>query len=122
MFNLIYRHYKSKFYEKLVEEFMGEIPDAVSAPAIDWLADRRVLFEKFLSIQAYHIQKARIQSKKSQDFYDGALCIIRAFMCAISQRVTQRTTIVPTIDTQKETKDSLENISEFLKMGMGKKE
>ena len=114
MFNLIYRHYKSKFYEKLVEEFMGEIPDAVSAPAIDWLADRRVLFEKFLSIQAYHIQKARIQSKKSQDFYDGALVIIRAFLAAVSQRTIQRTTIVPVVDETAKVADEKKGVDDFL--------
>ena len=95
IFKLLYKVYRKRFYDQLVLDFMSEIPDAVSAPAIDWLADRRVLFEKFLSIQAYHIQKARIQSKKSQDFYDGALCIIRAFLAAVSQRTIQRTTVVP---------------------------
>ena len=115
MFNIIYRHYKSRFYDKLVEEVMGDIPDTVKEPALDFLADRRVLFEKFLSIQAYHIQKARIQSKKSPEFYDGALLIIRAFLSAVNKKVAQRTTIIPAVDETAKVADEKKSVDEFLK-------
>lgn len=113
MFKFIYRHYRDKFYDELVQEFLGEIPDSVREPALEFLADRRVLFEKFLSIQAYHIQKARIQSKKSQEFYDGALMIIRAFLAAVNKKSMERTVIAPQVDTKKQTEDELEKIKGF---------
>src|ERR1035437_4490971 len=114
MFKWIYSHYRKQFYDQLVLDFMSEIPDVVSAPAIDWLSDHRVLFEKFLSIQAYHIQRASIQSKKSQDFYDGALVIIRAFLAAVSQRTIQRTTIVPPLDETAKVADEKKGVDDFL--------
>ena len=96
LFDLIYRRYKDKFYDKLVEQFVGQIPDAVSEPVLDFLVDKKVLFEKFLSIQAYHIQKARLQSKKSPEFYDGALMIIRAFLVAVNKKAVQRDIVLNT--------------------------
>ena len=120
IFDWLYSHYKLKFYDRLVLEFMSEIPEAVSAPAIDWLADHRVLFEKFLSIQAYHIQKARIQSKKSPDFYDGALVIIKAFLTAVNQKVVQRTTILPVVDETKKVEEEKKGVDDFIKGFMQK--
>lgn len=115
LFKYIYRKYKSRFYDELVQEFIGQVPDAVSEPALDFLADKRVLFEKFLSIQAYHIQRARIQNNKSQEFYDGALMIIKAFLVAVNKKVIDRTTVIPTVDPTIEVKDSMDKVTEFLK-------
>jgi hypothetical protein len=119
-FNFIYRHYKERFYDKLVEQFIGEVPDTVREPVLDFLADKRVLFEKFLSIQAYHIQKARIQSKKSPEFYDGALVIIKAFLTAVNQKVVQRTTVAPVIDETAKVAEAKEGVDAFLKGFSGK--
>jgi hypothetical protein len=94
---------------------MGEIPSAVTEPVLDFLADKKVLFEKFLSIQAYHIQRARIQNNKSQDFYDGSLMIIKAFLVAVNKKVIDRTTVIPTVDPTIEVKDSMDKVTEFLK-------
>jgi hypothetical protein len=118
LFKYIYRKYKSRFYDELVLEFMGQVPDAISEPVIDFLADKKVLFEKFLSIQAYHIQRARVQSGKSgksADFYDGALMIIKAFLVAVNKKVIDRTTVIPTVDPTIEVKDSMDKVTEFLK-------
>ena len=115
IFDFIYKHYQKQFYDKLVEQFIGEIPDSVREPVLDFLADKRVLFEKFLSIQAYRIQKERIMSKKSPEFYDGCLVIIKAFLVAVNQRVVQRTTVAPAIDTEKQTKEELAGVTDFLK-------
>ena len=113
-FNFIYRIYKDKFYDKLIQEFIGEIPDVVREPVLDFLADRKVLFEKFLSIQAYHIQRARINSKKNTEFYDGALLIIRAFLAAVNKKIQQRTTMNVGVDKQKESQEELQKVSKFL--------
>jgi len=119
MFNLLYKIYKEKFYDKLVEEYIGCVPSDVREPALEFLADRKVLFEKFLSIQAYHIQKARILSKKSSEFYDGALMIIRALLAAVSRKVTERTPVsVSKVDENVETEKQLASINEFLKEGI----
>jgi len=120
IFDWIYRHYKERFYDKLVETFIGEVPEAVREPVLDFLADKRVLFEKFLSIQAYHIQKARIQSKKSPDFYDGALVIIKAFLTAVNQKVVQRTTVLPAVDETKKVEEEKKGVDDFLKGFMNK--
>lgn len=111
----LFNRFQNEFYDFIVEQFIGQVPDAVSEPAMDWLADKKVLFEKFLSIQAYHIQRARIQNNKSQEFYDGALVIIKAFLVAVNKKVVQRTTVIPTIDPTVEVKDSLGKVDEFLK-------
>lgn len=113
--NYIFKHYQGEIYDFIVLQFIGQVPDTVREPVLDFLADKRVLFEKFLSIQAYRIQKERIMSKKSPDFYDGCLVIIKAFLVAVNQRVIKRTTVATTIDTEKQTKDELANVGEFLK-------
>ena len=105
---------KDAIYDFVVEEFIGVVPDSVGSPAIDWLADHKVLFEKFLSIQAYHIQKARIQSKKSQEFYDGALMIIKAFLVAVSKKSASRETIVPKLDVNKQTEEQIASVKSFM--------
>lgn len=117
IFKFFYKRYKSRIYDEIVKEFMGEIPDTVKEPVLEFLADRRVLFEKFLSIQAYHIQRARVQAKKSTDFYDGALMIIRAFLSAVNRKIQDRTVMVPEIDSQAELQDTLKGVGDFLKKG-----
>ena len=119
-FNFIYKRYKSKFYDRLVLEFIGEVPDVVREPVLDFLADKRILFEKFLSIQAYHIQRARIQNNKSQEFYDGALMIIKAFLVAVNKKVIQRTTVAPAIDETAKVAEEKEGVDAFLKGFSGK--
>lgn len=115
IFKFLYNRYRKQFYDQLVLDFMGEIPSAVTEPVLDFLADKKVLFEKFLSIQAYHIQRARIQNNKSQDFYDGSLMIIKAFLVAVNKKVIDRTTVIPTVDPTIEVKDSMDKVTEFLK-------
>ena len=114
-FKIIYKVYKEKFYDEMISEFIGVIPKDDREPVLDFLADRRVLFERFLSIQAYHIQRARIQSKKTAEFYDGALMIIKAFLAAVNRKVVQRTTVVPQVDQKAEMDKSMAFIGDFLK-------
>jgi len=121
MFKLIYKIYKERFYDELIQEFIGCVPVHDREPALEFLAERKVLFERFLSIQAYHIQRARIQSKKSTDFYDGALMIIKAFLIAVNKKVQNTPVLsVPKVDTVSQTKDALDGINDFLKAAIGK--
>lgn len=114
----VFNHYRDDIYDCIVQEFIGSIPADVKEPALEFLKDRRVLFEKFLSIQAYNIQRARIYAKKSQEFYDGCLVIIRAFLAAVSKTKTQiDTVVVPKVDTQNDTKNAFDSIAEFRKIG-----
>jgi len=115
----VFNHYRDDIYDCIVQEFIGSIPADVKEPALEFLKDRRVLFEKFLSIQAYNIQRARIYAKKSQEFYDGCLVIIRAFLAAVSKTKTPIDTIVaPKENTVDQTEKALSSISEFRKIGI----
>jgi hypothetical protein len=115
IFKWFYRKYKNRIYDEIVSEFIGQIPDDIKEPALEFLADRRVLFEKFLSIQAYYIQRARIQSKQKPEFYDGALMIVRAFLAAVNKKVQDRNVVIPVEDKNKETEEQLAGVSSFLK-------
>lgn len=112
--NWIFSKYREEFYDFVVETFIGQVPDIDREPVLDWLADKKVLFERFLSIQAYYIQRARIYSKKSPDFYDGALMIIKAFLVAVNRKVQSRTPVVPGIDKATETQEELKKVSSFV--------
>jgi hypothetical protein len=115
IFDWVYKHYRSRFYDKIAMELICDIPDNIKEPALEWLADRKVLLEKFFLIQAYRIQKSWMYSDRSQDFRDGALMIIKAILAAVSQKVIQRTTVAPAIDTEKQTKEELAGVTDFLK-------
>lgn len=123
MFKIIYKLYREKFYDELIQEFIGCVPVTDREPVLDFLAEKKVLFERFLSIQAYHIQRSRILSKKSTDFYDGALMIIKAFLVAVNKKVQSSPVFsVPKTDPNIETKNALENISQFLKNAIKKED
>ena len=115
IFNLIYRIYKKKFYDKIAMELICDIPDGIKEPALEWLADRKVLLEKFFLIQAYRIQKSWMYSDRNQDFRDGALMIIKAILSAVNQKVIQRTTVVPAVDETKKVEDEKQGVVDFLK-------
>lgn len=115
--NWIFKSHIDDVYDFVVSQFIGDIPADVREPALDFLADRRVLFEKFLTIQAYNMQRQRVMSKKGQDFFDGALVVIRAFLVAVNKKIQARTTIVPEADVQKEVDDELKNVGDFIKAG-----
>ena len=115
MFNFIYKTYRKRFYDKLVLELLQDIPEGIKEPALEWLADRKILLEKFLLLQAYRIQKSWTYSDKSQDFRDGALLVIKAFLTAVNQKVIQRTTIVPVVDETAKVADEKKGVDDFLK-------
>lgn len=69
----------------LIEEYFGYVPDDVKEPAINFLAQNRVVLEKFFSIQAYQMMKRARNDEKNTERYMGVLIHIRSLLSAIQK-------------------------------------
>lgn len=85
MLKWIYKRYKHRFYEFLVEDFYGDIPESVREPSIDFLVKARPALERFWSIQAYNIQRRSISDSKHAELYQGFLLCIRTLLVVVSK-------------------------------------
>lgn len=114
---IAYKLFRNSIHEALVTEFIGCVPTKTREPALEFLADRKGLFESFLEIQAYNMQKRMVMDNKNGAKYEGALLIIRAFLAAVSakSKTIRENTIPKEKINQDNSKTDLSRVDDFLK-------
>lgn len=114
MLRLIYKIYRNKLLDLMVEDFYKDIPKDLMEPSIDFLAKGREKLEKFFLIQSYLIQRRSVSDIKNVQLYQGMLIVIKSLLVAISKGKKEE---YATIETKKEV-NPLDGVSEFLKKGI----
>jgi len=123
---LLYKRFPVKISEVLCEEFLRDIPKEVSEPAITLLAEERVVIEKWLTYQAFLVQRRAMGDFRRADFYLGILTNIKILLKIFERRSrngiqTKDSGEPQTIpDYKKELEDSLKGVEKFKKGGVDK--
>lgn len=115
----LYLNNKEYFYDLLVTDFYGEIPDHVKEPSIEFLQNARPTLERFFSIQAYNIQRRSISDSKNAQIYQGFLLSIRTLLAVISKGKNDIKNEEKVALPDKENFQS--KIEDFVKLGKQKK-
>ncbi len=118
MLKIIYKLFKHRFNELMVEDMFGSIPKDLQEPALDFLANGKEKLEKFFLIQTYTIQRRMARDHKHADVYVGMLIIIKAFIAALSNR---KTTVQKVYDNSLPVEDvrkDLDRTAEFIAEGI----
>lgn len=118
MLKIIYKLYKHRFNELMVEDMFGSIPKDLQEPALDFLANGKEKLEKFFLIQAYTIQRRMARDHKNSDVYVGMLIIIKAFTAILANR---KTTVQKVYDNSLPVEDvrkDLDRTAEFIAEGI----
>lgn len=99
----------------LLEDFLGIIPKKdVDKSALDFLANNSKQFEPWLMQMAYHLQRENIihrQGLRKDDFYNGALFIIRLLYSATIKEIPMN---LPMTEKAEEIKDPQGDVDTFL--------
>lgn len=74
----LYRLYPKYFKDLMVEELLSEVPDNITAPAIEIMAEKRTKLQKWLLWQAYWLQRRNISDMESAHKVFGMLLQIKA--------------------------------------------
>ncbi len=117
MIRWLYKRYKNRFYDLFIEDFYGFIPNEVTEPAIDFLANARAPLERFFSIQAYHMQRRSIGDTKNALLYAGVLLHIKSLLAIVSRGkvIKDTTNIIP-----EAVADPLKGVGKFIEEGKKK--
>lgn len=118
MLKFLYNRYKERFYDFLIEDFYGIIPEEVREPSIDFLQKARPSLERFWSIQAYNIQRRSISDPKNAQLYQGFLLNIRTLLAIVSKGNVGERENIKTEKTNKD--DPFQNIKDFVKLNKTK--
>lgn len=115
----LYRRYPIKYSEIICEEFLSDVPKEVSEPAITLLAEQKETIEKWLSYQAYLIQRRSIGDIKQSNFFLGMLTNIKILLKIFDKKSKERSYKkdfgeVKTVEQYKKELDShLEKVNRF---------
>lgn len=90
MIRFLYRIFRTRFQDLMVEEFLYSIPDRVTDPALTMLKDHRHKVERLINYQAYHLHRRMVADRKNSERYQGMLIQLALFMAMINQRVEQK--------------------------------
>lgn len=90
MLRLVYKMFKTKIWELVVEDMFGNIPKDVSEPSLEFLGNGKDTLERFFAINAYQLQRAAINNPKQSDIYTGMLIYIKSLMITVKRAPTTR--------------------------------
>lgn len=113
MLRFIFNKFRFQFYEFMIADFFGDIPNDVSEPSLEFLTNAKGTLEKFFSIQAYNLTKKYNSDAKHSDFYAGSLMIVKAFLVAIQKAPVRKEVAA----VKEKPFDFTNSIEEFKKMG-----
>jgi hypothetical protein len=120
MLKWLYNRYKNYFWDLIVADFYGDIPETIQEPSIEFLSKARPTLERFWSVQAYNIQRRSISDPKNAQIYQGFLLNIRTLLAVVSKGKYGIANAVITSEKPAEV-DPMKSVEEFIKLGKAKK-
>ncbi len=85
MIKILYKIFRKKILDCVVEELIGEVPEKVTVQAIEIIAEKKAKFQKWLLYQAHYLQRRDIADIKSKDVVFGQLIFIKAMLHLVNQ-------------------------------------
>lgn len=120
----LYKMFRDRFLDLMVEEFLADVPDDITADALSVLATKRKSIKKWLYWQAYWLQRRNVSDVRNADRVQGSLIQIKAMLHLLegtSPELEEHPTygeVKPAADQK--LKKSLEGVDKFTK-GLKKK-
>lgn len=118
MLKIVYKLFKKRFIELMVEDMFGSIPKDLSEPALDFLANGKETLEKFFTLEIYKIQRKMVHDHKNSDVYLGMMIIIKALTVAITGRKSVAEKIKPIDLPLGDINKDLEKVADFIGEGI----
>ena len=80
MYKWLYRRNPRRFQQLVVDDFVGEIPGKISAPALTVFNDEYAKIERLMFHHAYELHKRMVEHKKDSEYYMGMLMEMKIFL------------------------------------------
>lgn len=108
----IFNRYKTTFEELLVEEFIGQIPQSLNEPAIEFLAQGRQKLEPWILYTSYYTQRRAVAEIHNAQTYHGVLLILKVLATIVSAKPIAVQSPIQAGEAEK--KDPLNSVEEFI--------
>lgn len=90
----LYYANKQAFHDFLIEDFVGEIPREVQEPALTFLANGKIILQKWVLFHAHLLQRRIVVEPKAIERNQGMLLYLKLFQTLVTRSQTRESIIL----------------------------
>lgn len=115
MKRFLYERYKQDFIGYLVQDYLHEIPDDISDPAIKVMEEQGRKLRKLFLFMASQLHHRMLTDRKNSAMYEGMLVNLKILDSLIGKIPDPVRSAAPVAAKKNPIKDALDGITEFTK-------